>query len=265
MTAMGFLQPEFARRLLVPSSGAPEGIRSGAAPDHERRFAVHRNNVVVSLVDALAETFPVTLALVGEEFFRAMARERVLADPPRSPVLTDYAQGFPGFIEAFAPAAGVAYLADVARLEALRVRAWHAADAEPLADTTYNDLLAVPERLATVRLVLHPASQWLRSRYAVHSIWLAHQGLDRLETANLKGIYTGAPEDVLIVRPALDVVVAPLPSGAIAFLDALRNGIPLLRAFNAAQAAASDVDGGVLFSLLICHGLAVAVENQPEP
>lgn len=259
------LQAEFARTILQPSSGIPAGIRAMAMPDHQRRFAVHRNNVVVSLVDALAETFPVTQALVGEEFFRAMARERVLADPPRSPVLTEYAHGFPGFIETFQPAAGVAYLADVARLESLRVRAWHAADAQPLADNAYNDLLAVPERLATARLVLHPASQWLHSRYAVHSIWLAHQGLDRLETANLKGIYAGAAEDVLIVRPALDVVVAPLPSGAVAFLDALRNGIPLLRAFNAAQAAAADVDGGALFSLLIRHGLAVAVETHREP
>lgn len=263
MTALAW-QPEFARRILDPSSGAPTGIRSDANPDHERRFAVHRNNVVVSLVDALAETFPVTLALVGKEFFRAMARERVLADPPRSPVLTEYAHGFPSFIDAFEPAAGVAYLADVARLEALRVRAWHAADAQPLADTTYNDLLAVPERLASVGLVLHPASQWLRSRHAVHSIWLAHQGMDSLDNADLKGIDTGAAEDVLIVRPELHVMVAPLPPGAVDFLDAIRNGVPLLRAFNAAQAAAADVDGGMLFSLLIRHGLAVAVEDQPE-
>lgn len=259
------LQPDFARVLLTPSSAASAGIRSGVAPDHERRFAVHRNNVMVSLVDALADTFPVTLALVGEEFFRAMARERVLADPPRSPVLTDYAQGFPGFIEAFAPAAGVPYLPDVARLEALRVRAWHAADAQPLADTAYNDMLAAPERLATLRLVLHPASQWLRSRYAVRAIWQAHQGVDHLHNADLKGIDTGAAEDVLIVRPALDVVVAAMPPGAVDFLDAIRSGLPLLRAFNAAQEAAPNVDGGVLFSLLIRHGLAAAVEHHPEP
>lgn len=257
-------QQEFAAALLLPSRRVPAGIRGDGRPDHERRFAVHRNNVVVGLVDALAETFPVCQALVGEQFFRAMARERVLADPPRSPVLTDYAQGFPDFVAGFAPAASVPYLADVARIEALRVHAYHAADVSPVSEARYHELVAAPEALAAARVSLHPASHWLRSGYAAHSIWLAHQGLEDLSGADLDGIDVDHAEDVLVVRPAFEVVVTSLPHGAIEFLDALRSGQPVASAFNAAQAVADGIDRGALFSLLIQHGLAVVVDTTPE-
>lgn len=264
-------QHEFANALLVPGMDAPAGLRCGARVGHPGqqgpRFAVHRNNVVASLIDALAETFPVCQALVGEDFFRAMARERVLADPPRSPVLTGYAQGFADFVAGFAPAASVPYLADVARIEALRVRAYHSADASPVPEARYHALVAAPDALAVARVSLHPASHWLRSDYAVHSIWLAHQGLEDRSAADLDGIDVDCAQDVLVARPAFDVVVAALPGGAIEFLDALRRGQSVASAFTAAQAAIDEIDEidrGALFSLLIQHGLAVVIDTTPE-
>ncbi len=263
------VQREFSAALLVPAMAIPAGIRGGVGPDgpqeRERRFAVHRNNVVVSLVDALAATFPVLQALVGEQFFRAMARERVLADPPRSPVLIDYAQGFVDFVAGFAPAASVPYLADVAMIEALRVRAYHAADASPVPESRYRELLAAPEALAGARLTLHPACHWMRSDCAAHSIWLAHQGMDDMASASLDDIDIERSEAALIVRPALEVVVAPLPPGAIEFLEALRGGQTLGSAFAAAQAEVDDLDSGALFTLLIQRGLAVALDASLEP
>lgn len=258
-------QQGFADALLVPDRSVPVGIRAGSRPDRERRFAVHRNNVVVSLVDALAESFPVCRALVGEDFFRAMARERVLADPPRSPVLTDYAQGFPDFVAGFAPAADVRYLVDVARIEALRVLAYHAADSSSVPEARYHALVAAPEALAVARVTLHPACHWLRSDHAAHAIWLAHQGLEDLSVADLDGVDVDHGEDVLVARPAFDVVVTLLPRGAIAFLDSLRGGHTLSTAFTAAQAEADEVDSGALFTLLIQQGLAVALESTLEP
>ena len=61
-----------------------------------------------------------------------MARAFVAATPPRTPVLTTYGDEFAEFIAAFEPARELAYLADVARLEAARTHAYHAADAVPV-------------------------------------------------------------------------------------------------------------------------------------
>lgn len=258
------LQRDFAAALLMPASGVPAGLGTGGRQDTRHRFAVHRNNFVAGLIDALAETFPVTLALVGADFFRAMARERVFAEPPRSPVLTDYAGGFPDFIARFPPAAHVPYLADVAKVEALRVRAYHAADAHPLPCETYRMLSTMPERLTQVRVELHPACHWLRSEHAAYSIWQAHQGQADMSDAQLDGIDIDAAEDVLIARPALEVGVVRLANGAVALLEALRRGQPLGTAFAAAHASCEGVESGALFALLIEHGLLVGLELEPE-
>ena len=168
----------FAHALLRPDASCPAGLKTWNGSDPAKRFAVYRNNVVVSLVDALADSFPVVQALVGEDFFRAMAAEFARGNPPRSPVLAWYGAGFADFVEGFPPAAGLPYLADVARLEWLRVEAWHAADADPLPLAEIGALLADETALPTLRLALHPSLRVLRSAHPVVSLWAAHQAED---------------------------------------------------------------------------------------
>jgi len=122
-------QHAFASALLDPARPVPSGLATWNGSDPVARFAVYRNNVVVSLVAALADTFPVVRELVGEEFFTAMARLYVAEQPPLSPVLAHYGDGFADWVVQFEPAAAVPCLADMARLERARVRAYHAADA----------------------------------------------------------------------------------------------------------------------------------------
>jgi hypothetical protein len=186
-----------------------------------------------------------------------MSRERVLANPPRSPVLTEYAIDFPEFVARFPPAAAVPYLADVARIEALRIRAYHAADAVPVPVAAYRELFEAPEGLETIRLDLHPASGWFRSGYAAYSIWRAHQDLPDMADARLADIDVEHPEEVLICRPGLEVTVTPVPDGAVAWLDALRRGQPLGAAFQEAHIASTNVDDSALFAVLIQSGLAI--------
>ncbi|MGH8076958.1 MAG: HvfC/BufC family peptide modification chaperone [Lysobacter sp.] len=260
-------QRDFVEALFDAAHDVPAGLRVGSGVDPRQRFAVHRNNAVVSLVNALADAFPVTQALVGEAFFRAMARERVITDPPRSPILADYGDGFAEFIARFPPAAGVAYLADVARLERLRVLAYHAADAAPVAIAEYQMLVAVPARLEATRLRLHPACHWLRSNYAVGSIWHAHQRVDDLADANLSAIEIDEPEDVLVTRAQWDVQVTVLPAGAITWLDALSEGLTLgaaMARIECARGANLAAPLEAMLTLIIEHGLAVALDCPTE-
>lgn len=50
-------QQVFAQALLNPAQSCPPGLTTWNGSDPARRFAVYRNNVIVSLVDALADTF----------------------------------------------------------------------------------------------------------------------------------------------------------------------------------------------------------------
>src|SRR5262245_24680154 len=125
-------QSMFADALLDPEQPPPAGLGAPASVDPRRRFAVHRNNMVAGLVQALAARFPAVEKIVGAEFFNGMARAFVLAHPPRSPLLAHYGDVFPDFIDAFAPAGEVAYLGDVARIEAARTGAYHHAYPTPV-------------------------------------------------------------------------------------------------------------------------------------
>ena len=97
------VQREFAAALLDPAAPVPSPLRRNGEKAPQKRFAVHRNNMIASLVAALAARFPVVHQLVGDEFFRAMARLYVTNEPPRSPVLLLYGDRFPDFVENFAP------------------------------------------------------------------------------------------------------------------------------------------------------------------
>jgi hypothetical protein len=248
-------QHQFATALLDASAPLPAAIRAHGKNAPEKRFAVYRNNVVSSLISALAARFPVVQRLVGEEFFRAMARVYVVEEPPRSPVLLQYGDTFPGFLENFAPAAEIEYLADVARLELARGRAYHAADAMPI-DAAVLALLA-PEELDGLRLALHPSVSLLESPFPIVSIWEAHQA------AEVAPVREWGPEAALVARPALEVEVWRLPPGGYSLMSRLAGGTALAAAAEAASAATTDFDLVANLTLLLRANVVVALERAP--
>lgn len=236
----------FAEALLEPEQACPPGLITWNASDPARRFAVYRNNVIVSLVDALADTFAVTQDLVGEAFFRAMARVFAYTNPPTSRLLVFYGETFPEFIERFPPAASLPYLADVARLEFLRVRAYHAADVAPVRSEDIVAVLADEDKLPDLGLALHPSLAVLDSAGAVVSLWAVHQGVGDLAT-----LVPDVPETALVVRDGLDVEVMSIPRASGVFIAAVKRGATLGDAMAAAQSVDRDFDATLPLALLI--------------
>lgn len=239
-------QPEFFAALLDPERPSPAGITTWNGSDPAARFAVYRNNVVASLVGALADTFPVTLELVGNSFFREMAQLFVRKELPRSRVLAFYGELFPSFIEHFPPAASVPYLADVAQLEMLRVHAFHALDVDELPASFLASALENTDELPDLRIGLHPSIGIIRSKYAVASLWAAHQGV-----ADISNVDPYIPENALIIRPQLDIEVIPMEIGASDFVTHILQGENLGSALECAFRAHPDFDLTSILTLLV--------------
>lgn len=242
------LQTTFFEALFDPELAPPTEICSWNGSDPASRFAIYRNNVIASLIDALADTYPVTQELVGPAFFRAMAQLYVKTAPPRSRVLAFYGASFADFIQDFSPAASLPYLADVARLEMLRVRAYHAADSLPLSNAAIAFALADVDALAELHVAFQPSVRLLRSPYAVVSLWAAHQGI--IEIATIDPIL---PENALIVRPDLDVEVLRLNLADTVFVATLLQGAPLATAAEQAGLADANFNLAHIVGLLIQH------------
>jgi hypothetical protein len=252
-------QAAFAAALLDAERPCPEGLVAWNGSDPARRFAVYRNNVVSSLIEALADTFPVVRELVGDEFFRAMARVFVAKSPPRSPILAEYGEKFPAFIEDFPPAHSVPYLADVARLEMLYLTAYHAPDAKPLDQAGFHAALARADDLPKARVRLHPSAGILRSSHAVCSLWAAHQG-----TLDIGTVDPYRAEDALVVRPHWEVLVLPLRPGSGRFLDCLANCLPFGPSAQTASEENPGFDLAATLADLICAGAVVGLDFAQE-
>ena len=132
---------DFTPALLDPERAPPAIVSGPNGKAAGKRYNVYRNNVTVSLINALAATFPATQRITGVDFFRAMARFHVRATPPTSPLLFEYGHDFPDFIERYEYARAMPWLADVARIERAWLDAYHAADVKPL---TPQALASIP-------------------------------------------------------------------------------------------------------------------------
>jgi hypothetical protein len=226
----------FAPALLDPACEVPSVVTGPNGKAAAKRFNVYRNNVTVSLIDALAAVYPAVQRLTGADFFRAMARFHVRSNPPTSPLLFDYGREFPAFIERYDHARPMPWLADVARIERAWLDAYHAADAAPLSPTA---LAAVaPERLADLVFTAHPATRVVRSPFAAVMIFAVNRG-----TEAAGPIDASTPEDALITRPDTEVTVRRLPPGGAVFLTCAMSGRPL------AEAAAAALEDSPAFDL----------------
>ena len=241
-------QPEFVAAMLDPGRAVPEGLTDPDGRPAGRRFDVYRNNVAVSLTEALEAAFPVIAKLIGTENFKALAGVFLRQHPPSSPLLMFYGEEMPGFLEGFAPLAHIGYLPDMARLELALRHSYHAADAA-LADPSVLQTMP-PDRLTAARLVLAPAVRLIRSRWPVHTIWRFN-----MEPGAPKPAMTA--EDVLVSRPDMDPVQTLLPPGGGAFAAALADGSALGEALERAAAETPAFDlTAALGSLLAASAIS---------
>jgi hypothetical protein len=218
-------------------------IASPRSPLPHARFAVYRNNVAAGLANALKVRFPVTNELVGGEFFRAMAAVYAEASKPASPVLIFYGEDFPEFIAGFPPASTVPYLADMARLENLWWRAYHAPDKAP---APKESLAQIPrDRLGNLKIILHPSVGLVQSPFAIGSIWHAHRGGKPMGT-----FAATHAERTLVSRPRDDVEVRILGGATFHFLHALAHGVNLVDAVEQGTSSFAEFDTQAQLALL---------------
>ena len=230
----------FSPPLINPDQTTPPTVAGPNGKAAGKRYNVYRNNVTVSLIDALAAVYPAVQRITGVEFFRAMARFHVRATPPNSPLLFEYGRDFPAFIEQYEYAKPMPWLADIARIERAWLDAYHAADSSSMSPAA---LASVPsEQLADLVFTPHPATRIVRSEFAAVTIFAANRSEEPVAS-----IDAGVPEDALITRPDLDVVVRHLPRGGAIFLTNLISGRTLGEAAAAALEAepAFDIGAGI--------------------
>jgi hypothetical protein len=232
----------------------PEDVVATSGKGVIKRYNVYRNNVTVSLIDALAAIYPAVQRITGVEFFRAMARFHVRETPPASPLLFEYGRDFPAFIESYEYGRDMPWLADTARIERAWLDAYHAADLAVLATEALRSI--EPASLASVCFKPHPAARIVRSPYPAVAIF----AMNRID-GPASPLCSSEPEDALVTRPEQDVVVSRLPAGGATFLISLLEGTSLGEAVAAAFQEAPSFDLQANLAGMIAAGVFTAVQH----
>lgn len=247
-------QTQFRTALLDARIEVPHGLVNPDGVQASKRFSIYRNNVAHSLSEAMLTGFPVLTKLLGEDFFREMAKVYLRIHPPSSPLMMHYGAALPGFLESFPGTLHLKYLPDVARLELALRRAYHAGDA-PLMDPT--DLTALDQHaLMEARLILAPACEVLRAKWPAKSIW----DFNMKDGPNP----TAGPEDILISRIGFDPVAEILPEGGARFVSALLKGRSFGTSLGLATAECPDFDLSQTLSRMIAAQAIVGIDHGSD-
>ncbi|WP_052052497.1 DNA-binding domain-containing protein [Halomonas salina] len=199
MSALAEWQRRFAAALRAPDA-APANDRADQL-GRPAGLDVYRNNVLQSLIEALATAYPHTRTLLGPRYFAAAAGDYARDHLPREPRLARYGAGFADFLDDLPPLAGHRYASDVCRLERARLDVGHAAEAPAL------DATRLAEHPDPARLCVRPrpATRRVRCRFAVGALW---QRLEQDEATDDPVV--AGEEDWLAVRRGERVLLTPV-------------------------------------------------------
>lgn len=229
MSSLAAFQRQFIDMLFAP------------VPPGDARLAIYHGAVRANWTRALGAAYPVVRRLVGDGFFGAAAEGYGLRHPSRSGDLGAFGAHFADFLGAYGPAASLAYLPDVARVE------WAVHESAAAADGPSFDFAALARvpagRHGEVRLHLHPAVRLIECAHPVVAIWEANQP-DRDGTpACLEG-----SDRVLVARRGFEAAPRVLAPAEWTLLESLARGLTLAEA-----CAALGDEAGLLQQMLVAY------------
>jgi len=188
----------------------------------KQRLGIYRGSVHGILTQALAATYPVCQALVGESFFSKMCSVFIDQVPPSSPYFHEYGDDLADFIQAFPPAQSLPYLSDMARLEWARHCAWQRCNQTK---SDFNLLANLsPEAQLRCQFQLPQSAQLLSSAYAINALWQAHQSTEAVDFSQLA---INEPCACLIWRADRTIQQQTLNETQAQFLQAIKQQHPL--------------------------------------
>ncbi len=238
---------------IVAGDNTPVCIaRDYGAYDAGVALDIYRNNYRGNLHDALAGAYPVIKRLVGDDFFRYMARDFIAHHPSVSGNLHHYGEQLGDFLQGYPAATSLPYLPDIARLEWAVHRSYFAPDSSIL---SLSRLASVtPEQFAALHFQLATSSHLLASTYPIVAIWQAHQ---QAEVHALDSVTSQVLSYAWVTRYADVVQVIELAADQAVWLQALQNGALLGEAVSQVMDAYPKFDLSAALQLLMQYEVLV--------
>jgi hypothetical protein len=158
------LQSLMTRAILARDNAEIARELTAGNADAARRFAIYRNNTLLSLTRHLKTVFPVTARLGDERFFDYAANAYILRDPPKEARLAVYGRTFAAFLAEFPACRHAPILTEMARLEWAVHEALMSDEHKPLPASAFHGE-------AAQSAVLQPSLRFVLSRWPLLDLW----------------------------------------------------------------------------------------------
>jgi hypothetical protein len=241
------------------------GICENGVP-RDKRFAIYKNTIYVSLINSLRSSFPLTASLLGNNNFKILARDYITAYPPTIPHLIEYGDGLATFIRHYAKIQDDApSLSQIAHCEYLMNIAYIADNSIPLSAHDLTNLSE--ESLLSTRLKIRKSTfvSPPLNDYSYHLL-LAHKygtiGDNALSSPPPALPHDGGTQDdnnnndnyILIVKTGLSVTIHPFSHAGKIFLSHLIDGLALANATEKILTSFPDINFQELFAHCLTYG-----------
>ncbi len=210
---LGERQHEYYQAMLGNDKALTSLIRGAGELSAAQALDVYRNNTEQTLLSVLQQTFAICLMLVGHRCFNQLALQYCRAHPSLSLDLSSYGKMLPDFIDQRLspgdPLQTLPYLGDMAKLEWLLQRAYHAGNRVTFDFSRFARL--TPEQQPALRFTLAPDVAVIAIDWPVVDIWTMHQSeKEAMSTLNVAQTRQYAVVERVAYRPQPSIIDQPM-------------------------------------------------------
>ncbi len=223
------LQRKFCREVLFNESTGLASLIEPSGIEPHRRLQIYRNNIRFTLTESLQNIYPITQAIVGEEFFKYAAHEYIKQHQSTTGDLREYGDQFTSFIGVMKETQQIAYLASIAQVDWACHLAFHAKSAPTASIDSLKNIS--PEDYSRIKITLHPTVHSIASQFAIFDIWqYALSTLDNTDETEPPNI-TSEKQAVLVCRSKSKVEVMHIGHAVHCLISYLKECCQLTTAF----------------------------------
>jgi len=185
----------------------------------ERGLKVYRRALVFSLIDVLADIYPVLKEVLTDEVFRYCARNYIYKNPSRAYDLNKYGKTFPDYVQQQEELKAHPYLYDLGRFEYALHQCYYAASDIPLSLESFKNRVKKDD--GAFHLKLRSSAEIIKTEFSVHHIWEVYQdGAEEEKGEALKGNY-----HFIILQDDYTAVYYPVEKEFLEIIQGIQNGL----------------------------------------
>lgn len=179
MTSLQLLQERFVGQLVKPAK--ENDFIASLVPSlklqPEQQLAIYQTNMRSALQNTLAQIYPVCRKIVGENYFKQLARQYINEQPSKNANLNCYGENLSSLIKMQCQQrdelTDFSYLSDLAQLEWFYHALYYAAEGERFDLALFSQLS--PEQQESCSFLLAPQLRFIKSEHPILSIWQMNQ------------------------------------------------------------------------------------------